>query len=80
MIDRDLLALAVVAAAIIPTGALTSVAYQRMQCSGYEEVTGRATRFEGFQCYVSDGKTWYSMDEYRSRPSTVASPTPGSTM
>ena len=37
------------------------------QCSKYESVTGRPTRYEGLSCYVQDEGTWYMWSEYKNR-------------
>jgi hypothetical protein len=67
MADRDLLIVSVLTMALVPMAMGLTVAYERVNCSGYQTVTGRATRYEGFQCYVNDGTVWHTMDEYRFR-------------
>lgn len=72
--DLEFWAVALCAMALVPMAIGVTVAYQRVDCSAYQNVTGRATRYEGFSCFVSDGKTWYSRDEYRVRGSLVHQP------
>jgi hypothetical protein len=37
------------------------------QCSQYENVTGKQTKYAGLVCYIQDGHDWYSWQEYKNR-------------
>lgn len=36
-------------------------------CRGYEKVTGKSTQFVVGTCYIQDGNSWYSWEEYKNR-------------
>ena len=38
-----------------------------VECSTYQEVTGRKTKFVMMTCYVNDGDQWFRWDEYKLR-------------
>lgn len=42
--------------------------FDKAQCNTYAEITGRATKYEFFGCYVqaSSGK-WYMYEEFKNR-------------
>lgn len=44
--------------------------FESYQCSRYEAVTGKPTRYEGLSCYVQDTGNWYAWDEYKHRLAT----------
>ena len=41
--------------------------FESYQCSKYEAVTGKPTRYEGLSCYVQDTGSWYVWAEYKHR-------------
>lgn len=45
-------------------------AFESYQCTKYETVTGRPTRYDGLACYVQDGGAWYAWAEYKHRLAT----------
>jgi hypothetical protein len=53
-----------IVACIIVFGALFAV--EKTECSGYQRVTGKDTRFEALTCYLNNNGTWMTTDEYKS--------------
>lgn len=67
--DAGLPLLCIVGAMVVFFSAIIGIftTLEMYQCSKYESVTGRPTRYEGLSCYVQDEGTWYMWSEYKNR-------------
>lgn len=60
-----------IVAMVCTTAAIVSVIVgiawvsNKVECSSYEDMTGRATKFSWGTCYVNDGSTFIPYTEYK---------------
>lgn len=61
--------LGLVALIVVPLAAILGLAMagEAYQCSRYEAVTGKPTRYSGAQCFINDKGEWFAWDEYKNR-------------
>lgn len=64
---KDMIEVFIIIATIIGLITVLVLGSYSWQCSVYENVTGRQTKFTGMNCYVKDNGQWYVWSEYKNR-------------